>query len=264
MMLPLTAISTLDDEEFAPPAIEYYDDPVEQEVSPAFNRQRVAQGFTDLMGGEVDADGVAADLIDTGSDLVLWGLSSSPDALAIVPDLGDWTDPEAWLDKLDELDLPGDLELAVERLARGAARRMDLEGEESVRRQFAARLGDLLRDAGLEALAVRGREGQDWIVLNAQDLARESDGEPWAPPGGYTASLDLRDLGVSLGQGGRVRLWPTDVEEPPVAPPSPIEKPDERAASPPPAPPAAPPPPPPPSPPAPPARARRGGSGLTS
>lgn len=256
-MLPMNAISMLDDEEYGAPASESYEDPEPRDVGPAFNRQRLAGDFQALMGNDMDADGVAADVIDAGNEMVLWGVTPSPDSFAIVPDMGDWTDPTAWLDRLDEFDLPADLELSIERLARGAATRMDAEGEATVRTRFAQRLADLLRDAGVETLAVRNDDGFDWIVLNAQDLARETDGEPWAPPGGLVASADLREIGVSLGRGGKVRLWPTDASEPPVPPPgvaSPEDGAGERAA-----PPPAPPPPPRPVP-----TGRRGGSGLIS
>lgn len=222
IMLPLGAISMMDEAEFGAPVVESYDDPEPQDVPPDYNRQRIARGFQNLMGGELDADGVSADIIDAGNEQLLWGASPSPDAFAIVPDLGDWTDPAAWLDGLDELDLPADLEGGIERLARAAQAAEEREGEGTVRRRFAARLGDMLRDAGLEALAVRQPSGGfDWIVLNAEDLARESDGEPWSPPGGQTASDDVRRLGVSLGQGGRVSLWPSDSAGPPEAPPLP-------------------------------------------
>lgn len=235
MMMPLSAIASLDDADF--------DDPLDEEFMadepPEAARQRLAQDFESLMGGDLDADGVAADLIDTGSDMILWGLTPSPDAVAIVPDLGDWTDPRAWLERIGELNLPADLAAAVERLARAAATQMEKDAEGQVRRRFAQRLGDLLRDGGVETLAVRGDEGFDWIVLNPTDLAREQDGEQWEPAGGFADSPDLRDLGVSLGQGGRVRLWPLPAPQPAgEAVPAPAREPPAAKSPPPPPPPA--------------------------
>lgn len=263
-MLPMAAISMLDDEEFGPPAVEVYDDPEVRDVPAEANRQQVARGFHGLMGGELDADGVAADLVDTGGDMAMWGVNPSSESFGIVPDIGDWTDPKAWLDRVDELDLPGELESGIERLARAAARRMESEGEEAVRRDFARRLGDMLRQAGIDVLAVKTQQGLDWMVLNQEDFAREQDGEPWSPPAGAPNTLEPRDIGVSLGRGGHVRVWPTDAapaDRPPAAA-APAASAAPPAARPPAA--AAPSRSPPPPPPPPPARRSPGGSGMVS
>ena len=181
-------------------------------------RRAVGEAVSALMGDAMDADGVGADLIDAGAELVIWGVSPSPDAVAVMPDLDDWTDPEAWLDALSDMDLPADIEMAIERLARAAQIGVDAQGEETARRTFARRLGELLRNAGIEALAVRRTDGFDWIALNAEDFARERDGEPWAPPGGVEDGFEPRPVGISLGLGGRVSLWPAGAERQAEAP----------------------------------------------
>lgn len=226
-MVPAAVASILGGDDFLPPAGgEMFDDPAPVEVPEGFNRAKIAQGFQDLMGNDLDIDGVAGDLIQgADGDMILWGLDPKAERVAVVPNLQDWTDPSRWLEALDAMDLPDGIETAIERLARSATVRMDSEGEEEVRRDFARRLAGVLRDAGLETLAVasQGRAGGgfDWIVLNADDLARERDGEPWQPPGGYdTDTADLKTLGVSLGQGGTVRLWPVGAAESPRRPAS--------------------------------------------
>lgn len=234
MMLPLSAISSMDDEEFDDPVGDVFDDPVERDVPVDFNRQQLAGRAVDLMGGEMDADGVAADLIDAGSEMILWGLTPSPDAVAVAPDLRDWTDPHQWLESLEEFDFPADIEQAIERAARAAVAQMETGGEAEVRKRFAARVAELMRSAGVETLAVRQERGFDWIVLDAQDLAREQDGQPWSPPGGFEDTEDLRDLGVSLGRGGRVRLWPTAPAAREAAPASPQPRQEQRSPPPPP------------------------------
>lgn len=213
MMVPLGVASMIGADDFSQPfATEMFDDPAPVEVPENHNRAGIARGFQDLMGNSMDVDGVAADLIaGTNGDMILWGLDPKAERVAVVPDLEDFTDPNRWLEALEAMDLPEGVERAIERLARAAVNRMDGEGEEATRRDFARRLAAVLRDAGLETLAVASRQkaGFDWIVLNADDLAREQDGEPWQPPGGFDQdSADLKTLGISLGQGGTVRLWP--------------------------------------------------------
>lgn len=237
MMLPMSAISSMDDEEFGEPIGEIYDAPDEEDVPVDFARQGIAARASDLMGGEMDADGVSADLIDGGSEMILWGLSPTPDAVAVAPDLRDWTDPRVWLESLEEFDFPSDIEAAIERAARAAVAQMERGAEGEVRNRFAARVADIMRAGGVETLAVRQERGFDWIVLDAQDLAREQDGQPWSPPGGFEDTEDLRDLGVSLGRGGRVRLWPTAPAAREAAP-TPSQPRSEQRSPPPPPPPA--------------------------
>jgi hypothetical protein len=209
IMVPLALASSLGEEEIPaaePPAALAEAEPVAA-ARPSARRVGAARAFADLMGDDPDVeDGIAADIVDAGRDLVLWGVSPTPDAVAITPELDDWSDPEAWRDALDELDLPPRLEDEIAALADEAIAALDAGGEESVRRTFVARLGDLLRQAGVEALAVQTASGFDWIALNGDDFARESDGGSWAAPKGDGVSLI--PIGVSLGLGGRVSLWP--------------------------------------------------------
>lgn len=180
-------------------------------------RQAIAGAMQSLMGDDMDADGVSADLIDAGGELVLWGVPPSPDAIAVMPDLDDWSDPDAWLDALDEMDLAPGVEAEIERLARAASEASG-DGEGRARAEFARRISDVLRQAGVEVIAIRNqRGGFDWMTLSQEDLARERDGEPWAPPGGFSDGLTPRPVGVSLGLGGRVSVWPAPAADDPAA-----------------------------------------------
>lgn len=167
------------------------------------DRSQIAQRFSALMGDDADPDGVAADLIDAGRDLVMWGQTPDPEAIAVVPEIEDIADPEEWLDALDVADLPDRLESGIERLCQATMARGG--DDQAARASFVRRLGDLFRQAGVEALHM----GDDWVVLNAEDLANESDGEQYSPVGGFDKeALSPIHVGVSLGMGGRVMLWP--------------------------------------------------------
>jgi hypothetical protein len=185
------------------------DDAADDDIVVTGARHQLAQDAEALMGGDMDADGFAADVIDTGREMVLWAFSPSSERVATAPPMADLTDPEDWLDALSELDLPQAVEAEIERLARAALLRMESGGEESARRDFARRLGALMQQTGIETLAVESeRGGYDWVSFDIGDFAREQDGEPWAPPGSDRGSVEPRLIGVSLGRGGRVFLWP--------------------------------------------------------
>lgn len=172
-------------------------------------RAAIAAKFASLMGDQPDADGIAADVIDAGASQMLWGVKPSADVIAIIPEMADLTDPRQWLAGLDEADFPGDLEAAFEKLCRPLISRMDGQGEDQTRQQFLARAGDLLRSASIECVALRRRRGgYDWIAMNQADVANETDGEPWRPPGGMLSADDMKRLGHALGMGGIVYLWP--------------------------------------------------------
>ena len=189
----------------------------ERQFAESFARRQIVRSMQDLMGDEPDLDGVAADLVDTGSGLIMWGVFPDAERIGVTAPVDDWTDPSAWSERLDSLDLPGDLERPFERLVRAMAPRMRRDREGAVRRDFVRRVGDLFREAGVEALAIRRQGGAyDWLVFDAAGLAHETDGEPWAPPGGLdTIDDDVRWLGHALGLGGQVYLWPGSAIEPP-------------------------------------------------
>ncbi len=183
--------------------------------SERLDRGAVADAFAALVGDEADADAPAVDVIDDGRGLALWGLRLSPDAVAVLPAMEDLSDPDAWLAALEEADLPDLLEGAIERLAQAMRARMEDGGEEAARAEFVRRLGDLLRQAGVDALAVaRAGGGYDWVALNREDFAREEDGEPWTPPGGFDEGAGFKRIGQSLGLGGAVNVWPTPLMAP--------------------------------------------------
>lgn len=218
MMVPLELLASpegAEEDDFLP-ADEEIDAPEdEDEIVVTAARRGIADEAAALMGDEMDADGVAADVVDAGNELLLWALSPSPERVAVIPDI-DMSDPEEWLDALNELDLPGDVEAAIEQLARAAA-----GGDGAAQRRFVAELGQLLTQAGIETLAVRkDNEGgvYDWVALSTEDIARERDGEPWAPAGDDDG-LTFRPIGLSLGMGGRLSLWPQGAGPAPETPP---------------------------------------------
>lgn len=196
-----------DDSEEAPDGVS-----LEDEIVVTAARRGFAEEAGALMGDEVDPDGVSVDVIDAGNELLMWALSPSPDRVAVAPDI-DMSHPEDWLLALGELDLPVDIEAAIERLAKEAA-----AGDEP-RARFVAALGALFAEAGIETLAVRrdgGDGGFDWVALSSDDLARERDGEPWAPAGDDDG-VTFRPIGVALGMGGRLSLWPQGPSDAPDA-----------------------------------------------